>query len=219
MKIINASYKIMNPDITKSEIVEDIYRRIENAGRTCYKSENRTRSNSFDSFIRMCIQKGHESVLEHASLTVKFIVDRGVSHELVRHRIASFSQESTRYCNYSDERFGNEVTFIKPCFWDENEDASYAEWETQMREAEKCYLHLLAIGEPPQHARSVLPNSLKTEVIMTANIREWRDFLKKRAAGIYGVPHPQMAEVAIPLLKELRLRLPILFEDIIPMEV
>ena len=158
----------------------------------------------------MLIDRGHEAMIEHSMLSVKFIVDRGVSHELVRHRIASFAQESTRYCNYSKEKFGNELTFIKPCFFD---DIKYQRWLGAMADAQCAYFDLLNSGASPQEARSVLPNSLKTEVVMTANYREWRNFFKLRTAK---AAHPQMREVTIPLLRELQSKIPVVFDDIVP---
>lgn len=158
----------------------------------------------------MLISRSHEAMIEHASITVKFIVDRGVSHELVRHRIASFAQESTRFCNYSKDKFGNEITIIEPCFntWDQ---LLYDTWKESCEWAERYYFNLLNKGASPQEARSVLPNSLKTEVVMTANLREWRHFFKLRTAQ---ATHPQMREVTIPLLNELKEKLPEIFEDI-----
>lgn len=153
---------------------------------------------------------GNCAMIEHSSLSVKFTVDRGVSHELVRHRIASFAQESTRYCNYSNDKFGNEITVVKPCFWDDK-SMNYIIWETAMKTAEETYFRLLEIGATPQEARSVLPNSLKTEITITANYREWRNFFKLRTEQ---AAHPQMREVTIPLLKELQKRIPIIFDDI-----
>ena len=135
------------------------------------------------------------------------------SHELVRHRIASFSQESTRYCNYSRDGFGNEVTFIRPCFYNKGSE-QYLLWQSECESAERKYFELLIVGSTPQEARSVLPNSLKTEVVMTANLREWRHFFKLRALGTTGKPHPQMLEVTIPLLKEFQERIPVVFDDL-----
>lgn len=207
MKIINASYHIETP-IDGAEILK----RIEKAGRTCYKSEDRITEESAKSFVRKLIERGHESVLEHASITVRFVCDRGVSHEIVRHRIASFSQESTRYCNYSNDRFGSELTFIKPCFFKEAKGA-YCSWYNTMDFAECAYFDMLEDGCTPQEARSVLPNSTKTEVVMTANLREWRHFLKLRTAK---AAHPQMRELTVPLLHELQERIPVIFDDIQP---
>lgn len=205
MKIINASYHIETP-IDGAEILK----RIEKAGRTCYKSEDRITDESAENFVRMLMERGHESVLEHESITVRFVCDRGVSHETVRHRIASFSQESTRYCNYSGNRFGNQITFIKPCFLEEGTDG-YKLWKQAMFIAEKEYFALLNWGCTPQEARSVLPNSIKTEIVMTANLREWRHFLKLRTAK---AAHPQMRELTVPLLEELQRQIPVVFDDI-----
>lgn len=207
MKIINASYHI-ETSIDGAEILK----RIEKAGRTCYKSEDRITEESAKVFVRMLIERGHESVLEHASITVRFVCDRGVSHEIVRHRIASFSQESTRYCNYSNDRFGSELTFIKPCFFKEKKGA-YCSWYNSIDFAECAYFDMLDDGCTPQEARSVLPSSIKTEVVMTANLREWRHFLKLRTST---AAHPQMRELTVPLLKELQERIPVVFDDIHP---
>lgn len=205
MKVINASYSIETP-INGAEVL----RQIERAGRTCYKSEDRITDESAKAFVRILIERGHESVLEHESITVRFVCDRGVSHEIVRHRIASFSQESTRYCNYSGNRFGNQITFIKPCFLEEG-TGGYKLWKQAMFVAEKEYFELLNWGCTPQEARSVLPNSTKTEVVMTANLREWRHFLKLRTAK---AAHPQMRELTVPLLHELQKWIPVVFDDI-----
>lgn len=218
MKIINAGYKIYTPDLDDPEAAHQIYRKLEYIGRICYKSAEYITDESAEKFVRTLIRNGHEAMLEHAGMTVIFTVDRGVSHELVRHRLASFAQESTRYCNYSKDKFGNEITVIEPCFL-EKDSLQYADWVGSMKECEYRYFALLEEGATPQEARAVLPNSLKTEVVMTANFREWRHFLKLRAAGVTGKPHPQMLEVAVPLLNELREKLPALFDDIQPMEL
>ena len=211
MKIINAGYEFITP-IDGSVILK----RIEQAGRVCYKSEDNITDESAIKFAQNIISRGHEAVLEHCSFTVKFICDRGVSHEIVRHRVASYCQESTRYCNYSKDKFGNEITVIKPCFWreDEEENKEYVKlaiWKRSMAEAESAYFELLKMGATPQEARAVLPNSLKTEVVMTANIREWRHFFELRTSA---AAHPQMREIAIPLLKECQAKIPVLFDDI-----
>ena len=204
MKIIKAGYEILD-SLDGAEIL----RRIERCGRVCYKSEDRISGGSAEDFVRGIIRRGHESVLEHASFTVKFIVDRGVSHELVRHRIASFSQESTRYCNYASEKFGTELVVVEPFFLTPD-TAAWNWWALACRQAENAYFGMLDFGCSPQEARSVLPNSLKTEVVMTANLREWRHFLRLRTAP---AAHPQMREVAVPLLAELRDRIPVVFDD------
>lgn len=207
MKIINASYEILTPS-TGNEL-----KAIELAGRTCYKSEDKITDTSAKKFVKTLIKNGHEAMLEHAFVTVKFICDRGISHELVRHRLASFAQESTRFCNYSGDKFGNELTFIKPCFWDEGSDMLYM-WKIAMQNAEDMYVHMIKSGAAPQEARSVLPNSIKTEVVVTANFREWRTIFKQRAVGTTGKPHPQMEELMVPLLRECVNLYPDLYDDI-----
>lgn len=213
MKIINAGYEIIRPHMDGPEARNAIYQLIEQAGRTCYKSESAITPESAAAFVQKIVKNHHEAMLEHASMTVKFIVDRGVSHELVRHRLASFAQESTRYCNYSKAKFDGEITFIKPYFF-QADSVEYMVWKRMCKEAENAYLTMLQINRTPQEARSILPNSLKTEVIMTANMREWRHFFRLRAAGETGAPHPQMSEVAVPLLKECQAYMPELFGDI-----
>lgn len=188
----------------------DILRHIELCGRVCYKSEDKITDGSARRFVENIIKRGHEAVLEHASITVKFIVDRGVSHEIVRHRLAAYCQESTRYCNYSKDGFGNEVTFIKPLFFEEG-SYQYKIWKNDCIMSESNYLLLLDQGTSPQEARSVLPNSLKTEVVMTANLREWRHFFRLRTAP---AAHSQMREVTIPLLQKFKELIPVVFDDI-----
>lgn len=205
MKIIHASYEIK--DLPPAD---DILRRVEEAGRVCYKSEDKITGESAGAFVRGIVRRGHESVLEHVGISVRFIVDRGVSHELVRHRIASFSQESTRYCNYSGERFGGEITVVQPPFLEPGTQP-FRLWAQACEMAETAYFGLLGMGLSPQEARGVLPNSLKTEIVMTANLREWRHFLRLR---IDPAAHPQMREVTVPLLEELKDRVPIVFDDI-----
>ena len=208
MKIIKPSYELL--DVIHGN---DILRKIELCGRVCYKSEEKITADSATIFVRNIINRGHESVLEHAGFSVRFIVDRGVSHELVRHRLASYSQESTRYCNYGHE---GEIVVILPYFFDTgmgtmSNSLVYSEWERACQTAEDAYMKLLEMNATPQEARSVLPNSLKTEIIMTANLREWRHFFGLRTAV---AAHPQMREVAIPLLRELQSLIPVVFDDI-----
>lgn len=243
MKIVPASYQIMKPDVDDPDVYWDILKEITECGHVAYQSENLVTDESAERFVKRLIHDGHESVLEHVSMRVKFTVDRGFSHELVRHRLASFTQSSTRYCNYSQDRFGNEITVVMPVFFmdiprerryliildgvkafengEENADPkerAFCYWYCANRVSEKTYLKMLDAKMTPQEARSVLTNSLKTEVVMTTNLREWRHVLNLRAAGVTGKPHPQMLEVMVPLLNELRLKLPALFEDIEPME-
>lgn len=204
--------KIVKPSTQILSHVEgnDILRHIELCGRVCYKSEDRITDGSARKFVENIIRRGHEAVLEHDSITVKFTVDRGVSHEIVRHRLAAYCQESTRYCNYSKDGFGNEIAVIKPCFL-ECDSQKWAAWESAMKNAEFSYLRMLDMGCSPQEARSVLPNSLKTEVVMTANLREWRHFFRLRTAP---TAHPQMREVTIPLLQKFKELIPVVFDDI-----
>ena len=205
MKIIEPSVELVN------EIdAEKIMRHIELAGRVCYKSEARISDQSAEKFIANIIKSGHESVIEHISLTFKIVCDRGVTHEIVRHRLASYSQESSRYCDYSNDKFGNELTFIKPCFWSED-DENFLLWKNTMSQLEKVYLEMRRNGARPEQARSILPNSLKTEIFMTCNLREWRHFLKLRTSNR---AHPQMREVALKIYKILNENLPIIFSDI-----
>jgi len=244
MKIVRAGYQILNMDLDDPKCASDIYKAIEKAGRTCYKSEAKITDESAEKFVRGLRNNHHDAMLEHAIMTVKFINDRGVSHEMVRHRPCSFAQESTRYCNYSDDRFGHEITVIRPCFFDEISDEraaeiirlyeenlksgiyetftprerQYIDWYYACLCADESYFEMLEDGATPQEARSVLPNSLKTEIVITANMREWRHILNLRAAGTTGKPHPQMLEVMVPLLNELRMKLPALFDDIKPLE-
>lgn len=189
---------------------QEILNKIERCGRVCYKSESKIEEGSAAKFVAAIIKQGHETVLEHASVTVKFVVDRGVSHEIVRHRIASYCQESQRYCNYSKDDFGSEITFIIPEYI-EYKSSAWNMWKTAMSEAENSYFELLNYGLTPQEARAVLPNSTKTELIMTANLREWRTFFKLRCDK---AAHPQMREVTIPLLKDFQELIPVVFDDI-----
>lgn len=219
MNKIEASYEILSEIDGIKELQQ-----IERIGRVCYKSEDKITDDgeSAKKFVSMLIKAGHEAMIEHSSLSVKFTVDRGVSHELVRHRIASFAQESTRYCNYSKDKFGTECTFVDlvggilldPKMKNMETDKItpiLEEWAKAMIDSEKHYMKMLKLGATPQIARSVLPNSTKTEITITANYREWRNFFKLRVAA---AAHPQMREITIPLLLELKEKLPIIFDDI-----
>ena len=189
----------------------DIMKKIERACRTCYRSEGSITEDSYKNLLRNCINRGHESVLEHEKITVRMLCSINTYKDLTRHRAgASFSIESTRYCNYSKDKFGKEITVIRPLFFEEGSDKDVA-WTDAMASAERMYFELLDLGATPQEARSVLPNSTKTEITITANYREWRNFFKLRTAK---AAHPQMQEVTRPLLKELKTRLPIIFDDI-----
>ena len=205
MKVIAPWYEILfMPEPAQ------VLKLVETAGRTCYKSEHLISSDSAPEFVRRIVASGHHSVIEHGNISVRFVCDRGVTHELVRHRLAAYSQESTRYANYSQDRFGSEITVIKPMFWEEGSEP-YEQWEKAMLAAEAAYLALLANGARPQEARAVLPNSLKTEIVMTANLREWRHVLNLRASK---AAHPQIRQIMLPLLAELADRLPEFYADL-----
>ena len=211
MKIIKQSWEFLNhPD------AELILKSIEVAGRVCYRTDSSATVEGTCDFVRNRITTGHHSVIEHQSISVIIITDRGVTHEIVRHRLASYSQESTRYCNYSKDRFGNEITVVLPVWFsldkdDDNEE--FLRWYSAMRESEVAYFDLLELGQTPQQARSVLPNSLKTEIVMTANLREWRHFFSLRCSP---AAHPQMRSLAVSMLMGFKKTVPVIFDDIYP---
>lgn len=215
MLLVKPSHEIMA--IMSNYATDDPLHLIELAGRTCYKSEDKMTHDSAVKFVKMIRDRGHESVIEHSAMTVKFVCDRGVTHELVRHRLCAFSQESTRYCNYSGG-----VTFVIPPWLDiepgEYEkapeldlDAVDCVWGIAMLSAERLYKTLVSNSWSPQQARSVLPNSLKAEIVVTANFREWRHIFKLRTSQ---AAHPQMREIMGPLLEEMKSRVPVIFEDL-----
>lgn len=215
MKIVKPGFEILTP-ISHGGIDELKY--IEHIARTCYKSEDKIAvdGSSARKLVANLIKNGHMAMLEHSLLSIKFICDRGVSHELVRHRIMSFAQESTRYCNYSKGKFG-EIVVIDP-FWIKNQYV-YDLWYDTCTKAERTYMELLSIGWTPQQARIVLPNSLKTEIVMTGNYREWRHFFELRACDKHGVAHPQMHEVAVPALRAVQKCIPVIFDDLEPVKL
>ena len=187
---------------------EDIIKTLERYARVCYRSENIFDKLKKNDFIKKLIKNKHESILEHEKVTCLFITDRGVTHEIVRHRLASYSQESTRYCNYSKDKFGKEITLIKPIFFKKE---TYEIWKKTMNIIEKKYFELLDKGSTPEEARSILPNSLKTEIVVTMNLRSLRHFLELRCSKI---AHPQIKEISIPLLLYLKDKANVLFDDI-----
>lgn len=207
MKVIEQSHEILAVNASPGHLIEA-------AGRTCYKSESKTHEYS-PGFVRNLIKSGHMSVIEHATMTVRFITDRGVTHELVRHRLASYSQESTRYCNYGNQ---DHLVFIRPVWMRStcrsNLSTAEYEWFKAMLHAETHYLIMLYHGWAPEQARSVLPNSLKTEIVVTANMREWRHIFKLRALGTTGRPHPQIKALMYPLLKGCIFDWPEIFGDL-----
>lgn len=207
MRIIKPGYEILTP-ISEGGIKE--LKLIERIARDCYQSQDKITEDgeSAKRLVKMLIGKGHEAMIEHSFLSVRFVVDRGVTHEIVRHRIASFAQESTRYCNYSKGKFEGGVKFVEPPFFIKDE---YYDWQMDCSRAEEIYLDLLRMGKTPQEARTVLPMSVASAITMTTNYREWRHFLKLRTAED---AHPQMREVTVPLLADLKKKIPIIFDDI-----
>lgn len=205
MRIIDPSFEILQ--ISEGDF---ILKHIEKAARTCYKSEDKITDESARGFLRGLLKSGHQSVFEHAGISVRIICDRGITHEIVRHRLSSFSQESTRYANYSKDKFGKEITVIRPFFWEEKSDR-YKKWLEAMKKVEEAYLSLMEMGATAQEARSVLPNSLKTEIVVTANLREWRHILNLRCSK---ASHPQIRQIMLPLLKEFSNRVPVIFDDL-----
>lgn len=202
MKIISQGFKYVD-NVNGVKILK----KIEKMSRICYKSEDRITDKSYIDAVKHLVERGHESPLEHCSISIIITCDRGVSHELVRHRIASYSQESTRYCNYSRDKFGNELTFIMPKF----PLGIPATFLHTLKECETTYFTLLSNGIKPEIARAVLPNCLKTEVGVTMNLRSWRNFFKLRTAK---TAHPQMRELALMIWKSFRDKIPIVFDDI-----
>ena len=212
MQVIKPSIEIID-----MEDYETIVKKIERIGRVCYKSEGKITEDSAEKFIKGLLTRQHESVSEHENVTVRLICDRGVTHEIVRHRIASYSQESTRYCNYSGDKFDNQITVIDLAsgfeydLTKENDKAKYDVWCQAMESAEKAYFRMLELGATPQEARSVLPNSLKTEIVVTMNLRSWRNFFRLR---VDSHAHPQMREVATMVYEEFKKRLPVFVADL-----
>lgn len=204
MKIIKPYVYLREEELSKSKLYN-----IEYAARLCYKSEGRMTDEVNEKFLNNIITRQHESVLEHEKVTVYFVVDRGITHEIVRHRVGSYSQESTRYCNYTGDKFGNEITVIEPYYY-VGREKEYAEWKACCETIEQAYVRLLENGTP-QEARAILPNSLKTEIAVTYNLREWRHFFALRC---HETAHPQMQQITIPLLLEFKKQLAPVFDDI-----
>lgn len=239
---MNTIPEIVKPsvEVIMSQDWREVLRHIEKIGRTCYKSEDKITASSYRPFILGLIERGHEAMLEHFSITVKFQTDRGVSHELVRHRLCAFAQTSTRYCNYSQEKFGSRIKVIDPFYFDPEESRkvislpepyrfsvdgereiymnAFDVWLCSCIWSNWAYMNLVNVfGRSPQEARSVLPNSLATEIYVTANIREWRHILKLRAVGTTGKPHPDMQRLMLVALEKLCAELPVVFDDIMKM--
>ena len=182
--------KTVTPSVELMFITPNAAQLIEAAGRTAYKSEDKITDDSAEKFVRMVMKRGHYSVIEHAHATFRIVTDRGITHEIVRHRIASYTQESSRYCNYSKDKFGKELTLVPPSFKTEGGSAI---WARAARQSEKNYFDMLEVGEPPEIARGVLLTNQKTEIVVTYNFREWLHFLDLRTAQ---AAHPDMCIVA-----------------------
>ena len=202
MKIIEPSFEIL-------EFPGNALEQIARAARNCYQSDSQKDESKF---VQRLITSGHHSVLEHVSASVRLICDRGVMAEITRHRTGiAFSIESTRYCNYSKNKFGYDISVIRPFFF-KSDIRAYNEWLNAMETCEEAYLKLIEDeGATPQEARSVLPNSLKTDIVVTANMRTWRHLFKLRCSP---KAHPQMVQSMLPVLAEFYRRLPVVFEDI-----
>ena len=200
--------KIVEPAVSLEWITPNALQIIEAAGRVCYKSENNISNSSATQFVSNIMRRGHTSVIEHASASFRIITDRGVTHEIVRHRIASFSQESTRYCNYTKDKFNNEISVIEPPTLTADTRES---WYNACEVAEKEYFNMLKSGATPQIARSILPTCLKTEIIMTCNFREWVHFLKLRTDN---KAHPQIIQIANQIKNILSKECPIIFNEL-----
>ena len=200
--------KIVEPSVDLLWHTPQPARQIEISGRRCYKSEDKITPDSAQEFCRRMVKSGHHAMIEHASASFRIITDRGVSHEIVRHRLASYAQESTRFCDYSKGKFNNECSFIEPP--DLMKDQKII-WVKTCELCERAYFSMLEGGCPPQIARSVLPNSLKTEIIMTANFREWRHFIKLRGSG---AAHPQIRPIAWAVKTELTIIAHSIFGDL-----
>ena len=203
--------KIIDPVIFVEKYdAKKIMKNIERACRTCYKSENLITDDSYKNLLKNCINRGHESILEHEKISIRMICDIGVYKDLTRHRFASFSIESTRYCNYSKNKFENEIKFIKPVHIEENSEV-YNIWKSTLENIEKSYIKMSELDAKPDVLRMILPHSTAAEVYMTADIREWRHILSLRCSKM---THPSVRQLLIPLLLKFKNDMPELFDDI-----
>lgn len=204
--------KIVSPSIEVITPLDGDYilKHLERCARNCYKSEDKITSDSAQKMIKKLIDLGHEAMIEHFSVTVKLTTDVGAYKDLTRHRHASFAIESTRFCNYSKGKYGNELTFMKPSNMEEGTPV-YNIWYQTMLDIEKHYLNMAAEGAAVDQLRMLLPHSTKADVFMTANLREWRHIFKLRCAP---ATHPSVREIMTMLLNEFRSQLPVLFDDI-----
>lgn len=206
MRLIKPKVEILTP-INGDEIIKTIA----SVARTCYKSEANSTKEKDEALVKRLIESKHEAMIEFADITAKFICSRAISHELVRHRLCSFSQESQRYCNYSKDKFNHEVLFIIPSWLDEQNSIKRNLFIKSLQEAEHNYFVLTVEGCSAQEARDILPNATKTEINMKANLREWRHFFKLRCDS---AAHPDIRILALDLLKQFHDRIPIIFDDL-----
>lgn len=204
MKILEYSWH----EILRNPVQANRDSMVESA-RLCYRSENSV-FGADSNLLKSCVKNGHWTPIEMSQVKVRFVCDRGISHELVRHRLASFNQESTRYCNYSKDKFGNEITVVKPIMLDEN-SMEYYIWVKQCESAEKAYFDMLDLGVRPETARSVLPTSLSTTIDIQANLREWYHIFNLR---IDRNAHPDMRYMMHGVLMELTQDYPEIFYDL-----
>jgi len=204
MKIIEPIIEIENANYNQ------IMKNLERACRTCYRSEDKITEESYKTLLKNCINRGHESILEHEKITIRMICDIGVYKDLTRHRHASFSIESTRYCNYGKDKFENQIKFIKPVNIEEGTEI-YEEWKKSLEEIEKHYIKMAELGATPDQMRMILPHSTAALVTMTANIREWKHILSLRCTKH---AHPAVEQVMIPLLIHFKKNMPEIFENI-----
>lgn len=211
MKLITQEVSLIAPT---PKDYSQILNTIELAYRTCYNSQTSSTDAEKEAFIKRMIASGHESPLEHVNLSVEIITDRAVSHELVRHRIASYSQQSQRYCNYSKDKYGSQVSFIQPHWLHDADEDTYYSYLNVLSTCEQVYMNLIEKGFPTQDARGVLPNATATKLVMTMNIRSWRNFLKLRSIGTTGKPHPDMQILADKILNLFSEHFPVFFNDL-----
>ena len=204
MRIVEPWIKVEKIDGKK------IMKRIERSCRTCYRSEGNITEDSYKKLLANCITRGHESVLEHEKVTVRIYSDVGSYKDLTRHRFASFSVESTRYCSYDKDKYGNEIAFMNPAGYMEDKEL-YEIWKETMQEVEKRYIKMKELGASTDMCRELLPHATAGEYTMTANIREWKHILSLRTTKHV---HPAIRQVLIPLLKYFQEEMPEIFSDV-----
>jgi len=189
----------------------EVLTRLERVIRTCYKSEDKIAEGSAERMVRNIITSGHTAMLEHENVTIRIICSRGMSHELVRHRHCGFAQESSRYCSYNKDKFGNKITVIKPVNIEKN-TPEYDLWKQAMENAGKSYFDLKNLGVKNDMARGVLPTDLKTEIVVTASLREWRSIFELRCDK---AAHPEIRLLMCGLLHGLSQKIPVIFDDLV----